>query len=716
MDSRPFWRDDQIVVDKDGVPHYTGSRPELMKDYRRRVLFAWTNLEGSGDDEAKEKKSLEKKQRRFAKRLMDNLHDEAWRVCQDLLTDEKLRNVDGYKEVLRCLQKIEKVTVLKKTEAFDNFFDRTYRKRGQSIDQYLRHRAESWADLTELAEGVAMSEDLLAYFLLKNVNLTREEKRQVLLANQSDYSLAGFEKALRVSFFDIHEREKSKEWAQPGTKRGPKGNGKKFYAHAVDEGHHSPEYEDQSGEDEYPEGTEDFYANAADGEDAADEGEAQDYSDAGASDDEDVFQAYSTYRESRKKLKEIQKSRGFHRPKPASTTPEQRKAAIEKEKARSRCSACGRLGHWAGDLVCEKGSKGNAGKGKGKPNSGKGRGAPKGKAYLVGEQPLFFSLRDPGEEGAAFMVRDGNLVTDDLDDETHMKQDAGHTEQDDRRRKPATYDGAGDWEYIPPPFVTECPDREHLHEIDHSKVPGTDGEDQEQAVIRVPKANIEEFRVPSLSLVIPANLAEMKARELQGECDKWGVQTSGRKEELLARLKDLYDGKLVLKKGCTTKYVRLLAGPAPATASITLKGITTETKSDNEFKKVAGTFRDRGAVGSASASASRQMPGSSTSAGYPTSPPRVPTKVGRSPAPDEKHPGPSFGPDGRQFDPRDGTIIPKDIRLNQACPEVRCGADGRSMVLRRGFNLFFGCSAYPACQFTRTLQEGLAHRDATGGR
>ena len=62
MDSRPFRRDDQIVVDKDGIPHYTGVRPELMKDYRRRVLFAFNNLEGSGDDEAKERKSLEKKQ------------------------------------------------------------------------------------------------------------------------------------------------------------------------------------------------------------------------------------------------------------------------------------------------------------------------------------------------------------------------------------------------------------------------------------------------------------------------------------------------------------------------------------------------------------------------------------------------------------------------------------------------------------------------------
>ena len=34
-----------------------------------------------------------------------------------------------------------------------------------------------------------MSEDLLAYFRFKNANLSREDRRQILLANPSDYSL-----------------------------------------------------------------------------------------------------------------------------------------------------------------------------------------------------------------------------------------------------------------------------------------------------------------------------------------------------------------------------------------------------------------------------------------------------------------------------------------------------------------------------------------------
>ena len=60
-DSRSFWKDDEIVVDRDGIPHFSGMYPHLMWEYRRRVLFAYGNLEGSGDDEEKEKKSLAKK-------------------------------------------------------------------------------------------------------------------------------------------------------------------------------------------------------------------------------------------------------------------------------------------------------------------------------------------------------------------------------------------------------------------------------------------------------------------------------------------------------------------------------------------------------------------------------------------------------------------------------------------------------------------------------
>ena len=79
-----FWKDDEVVVDRDGIPHYTGARPELMKEYRKRVLFAFGSLEGDGDTEEKEQRDLMRKRKGFAKKLLNGLHGEAWRCCQDL--------------------------------------------------------------------------------------------------------------------------------------------------------------------------------------------------------------------------------------------------------------------------------------------------------------------------------------------------------------------------------------------------------------------------------------------------------------------------------------------------------------------------------------------------------------------------------------------------------------------------------------------------------
>ena len=222
-----FWKDEEIVVDRDGVPHFTGAQPALMKEYRRRVLFAFNSLEGSGDDDIKEKRSLEKKQKRFAGRLLQALHGEAYKACADLMLDpEKLRNKDGYNKIFRALGQIEKAGIIRKTEAFDQFFDKCYRRKGQAIDSYLRQRKQDWDDLCELGDGIKMSEDLLAYFTLKNVNLGKDDKRQILLANQSAYSLEGIEKALRVSFYDVHEREKAaaRDWHHAAGPRKEPGN------------------------------------------------------------------------------------------------------------------------------------------------------------------------------------------------------------------------------------------------------------------------------------------------------------------------------------------------------------------------------------------------------------------------------------------------------------------------------------------------------------
>ena len=628
-------------------------------------------------------------------------------MCQDLLTSEKLRDKEGYKEVLRALQKIEKVNVLKKTEAFDHFFDKTFRRRGQSIDQFLRDRAESWSDLLELAEGVAMSDDLLAYFLLKNVNLTKEEKRQVLLANQSDYSLSGFEKALRVSFFDIHEREKSRDWQPSGRPKGGKGAPRRHYANAAEEESADDEYDPDS----YDQEPDEFYANAAD-----DEPEAEDPtepSDVGASGDDEVYEAYASYKDSRKRLKDLQKSRGFHKPKPAGQSNDERRAAIEKEKARSRCAACGRIGHWAGDSSCSKGSgqKGSKGGKPGKGKNGKGRGN-KGKAYFVGEEPLFFSLRDSGNDGYCNMVF-GDPTSSEDEEAKAMPQDSGDTELDARRKTAVTYAGDG-WEYMPP-FAAETPDPDYNDGLPKATaVP--EGGHTEKVTLTVPKEQISEIIVADFAQVIPANFGSMKVRELQSECHRWGIQTSGKKDDLKARLDEFFSGQAVLKKGCTTKFFRLRAMgesiSSTTTASAAASGHSPEgraprTRNEGLYKPSQDSpcriFRSSGFEERARDAGYAAKPTTST-----TSPTRPATTVGRSPTAEERHPGPRFDASGNQWDPKTGVQIPRAIRLNEVVPEVPCGLCGHSMVLRRGFNLFFGCSTYSKCQYTRELREGLA--------
>eukprot|EP00435_Cladocopium_sp_Y103_P012322 s1186_g3.t1 len=234
--SQPYYRDDEVIVDRDGIPHYTGAVPGLMREYRQRVLFAFNNLEGDGKDEAEEARDLAKKKQRFGKRLLDALHGEAYKACEDLMTQhERLKEPEGYKHIFAALQTIEKVNIVKRTEAFDKFFDSSHRKRGQPVDLYIRQRKQQWSELQDVAENVQMSEDLRAYFLLKHVGISREDRRTVLLANQSNYTMEGIEKALRTSFYDLHEKERQRD--QSGLqknwgRKGSSGRGMRSYAAA----------------------------------------------------------------------------------------------------------------------------------------------------------------------------------------------------------------------------------------------------------------------------------------------------------------------------------------------------------------------------------------------------------------------------------------------------------------------------------------------------
>ena len=65
----------------------------------------------------------------------------------------KLRQPDGYKHIFACLQSIEKVSIVKRMEAFDRFFAHCHRRRGQTVDSYIHHRKMDWSELQDIAEG-----------------------------------------------------------------------------------------------------------------------------------------------------------------------------------------------------------------------------------------------------------------------------------------------------------------------------------------------------------------------------------------------------------------------------------------------------------------------------------------------------------------------------------------------------------------------------------
>ena len=670
---KPFWSDHEITMDRDGIPHYTGAQPHLMKEYRRRVLFAYGALEGDGDTAEKEAADLEKKQKRFAIKLINCLHGEAWKSVEHLTMEpERLKKKDGYKEIFAALQSIEKEGIIKKTEAFDKFFEQTTRRRGDPVDSYLRRKVQAWQDLCDLDETSSMSEDLLSYFILKGCNLSRDDRRSILLANQSAYNQKGITQSLRVSFHDIHEKEKNQGLRDH---RRSGGKGKRGYA-VVDEDVEAPWNEDENGEA--------FYEKEEDGEGTWDEEEAmhvedEEGSDQGASGDEEVYEAYVAmnksrfgYQEARKKLRDVQKSRGFFK----SSYTDDRQQLINREKSKSRCPACHRVGHWAGDPMCPKaGSSGPQKSSRKGARKGKGNSKSKGRAaYLATAVPTFFNLEDAEDdqdelqmsEAHCFMVRDAD------DEEQSMQQDAGYTELDDRRKPPKTY-AESDWERVSAsPMPSGERDFTHLPEMSARHV------SESQEIIRpVIQASVEVKEVENMASEKPRDLGSLKAFELQALCDKWGIQTSGSKKDLVQRLDALFKGEPVPKKGCAMKFLRLV-----------VEGSSDGGGSKEVKSKVSGTFRSSAA---STSPPSRDVAGGARargSAAYMAMSAESMSKKAHK------------------------EIRAGDLEEGKPVDALRCGRCDAPMVPRKNRatgHPFFGCSKFSKtdCRFTMDVEAGL---------
>ncbi|CAJ1329760.1 unnamed protein product, partial [Effrenium voratum] len=543
----------------------------------------------------------------------------------------------GYKHVLACLSQIEKINVIQKTEQFDRFFERGFRKKGQALDAYLRQRRQDWRDLQELDDQTRMSNDLLSYFILKQCNLSREDRRQILLSSQSKYDLDEIEKAMRISFYDIHEKEKTSK-DEPA----------------------APELEEFEEFGEQP-AEEDMAYEIGEGE-----GEA--VSDAGASDDDEIYDAYAamdkqrrSYKDSRQRLKDLQKSRGFFR---GELTFEERKAAVAREKERSRCSACGRIGHWAGDSACNKTSKGGPKKHSEK-GKGKGKGKKAGKAFLVSEEPMFFTLDDQLDlDGSAYMV--GHDVEE---GENDMKQDSGFTELDFKRKVAHSPDESeAGWSY-----VTETPE---------VPLPGTGA----SASLEMPPSFKKDVRQMPLVIEEKASVTVTKVRSLRG------VRPALEK----LNLRELQHASPEPKK--KEKPTRGYGYMTSEEFEEEDNGQTSEDfrfHTDKDGKPFRGhLFREQVVI---------EKTGESGSSG--------PTMVSKKKEFEFEAPLPEAS---RRDDPY-------PIKHGQVLPGVPCKKCGGDLVVRENrynLSLFFGCSRFgrTECKYTLPYAEGLELARASPAR
>ena len=335
------------------------------------------------------------------------------------------------------------------------------------------------------------------------------------------------------------------------------GKGKRsFHANAAQESW-DEEWEEDEGEE---------YADEAyeETEDQAWQDEGEQISDKGASEDDEIHEAYAamdkmrkSYRDQRKKLKDMQKSRGFFR---GEFTVEERAKAIEQEKSRSRCGACGRLGHWAGDSICpNKSSKPAKSKGKGK------KGKKSGSANVVSDKPFpsFFTLTQGDVEEFADMVR-----TDD-DDESRMPVDGG----DDglRRRvaapRPSTTGATTPWEEV----SSIGGGYHHTEEIVIGGVPyrpasscpiaptpgtGCSVADEVDA-FRASGIKVHPVALAAEERVMP-DLNTKRVQQLQELCIANEIAYSGlNKESLKERLTKFYAWQAVPKRGSAKDLVRM---------------------------------------------------------------------------------------------------------------------------------------------------------------
>merc|ERR1712194_819668 len=138
---------------------------------------------------------------------------------------------------------------------FDEFFKKSFRKKGTEMATYLRDFRRKYAELRELDESTQLSDDLYAYFLLEGARLSDDQQRLVCMVADNVYEARSFEKTLKTNFHGVHTSERhgdGRKFGFGGTPRGK--DGKKGKGKDKNKGYYQEEAEDQEDEAYYTDG------------------------------------------------------------------------------------------------------------------------------------------------------------------------------------------------------------------------------------------------------------------------------------------------------------------------------------------------------------------------------------------------------------------------------------------------------------------------------
>lgn len=388
-------------------------------------------------------------------RLVERLQGPALQIAKSLGVDA-LAEPAGVTTLLTALEK--ELLPLRRQLALEMYnagsvHGMLSRQHAEPMASYVLRRETWWSQLCELDSEVQCSKAILGEQMLQQAGLTNMETQLVRTVLANDLSdIKKLTQTLRDQYGQVHEREKHKGRGKghgKGSWNWPRNYG--YLAESDSVSQETTEAATTIDEDYYDDAEDDYYEEGEEWQEAEGELQLEEeivawYTEQGIHPQtcsaEDLELIYDTVETEAAAYFTRQQAAQRGHSVPASSSPfqvsspatdQEKQARVLAAKQRSRCRACGQVGHWQRDWICPKRKGGHKGKSKGfKGKKGKGGSKHKGDSKSAGgssngsspagkPRVVYFSLRDDDVDDdvgfAGMALRGEPLGPEPLDEE-----------------------------------------------------------------------------------------------------------------------------------------------------------------------------------------------------------------------------------------------------------------------------------------------------------